>query len=150
MCIQKVFTAFAKYFVEALLAAIAASSLLFLVNQHSLFNLVELEMLYSHFQTGSFPLAGLLKDICRAVPKPLLCHLGFVLRVVVLLEESCFAQSSPELLGAHYHPGCLCILHIHSFKFLLLKNIPQHDAATILLLSSNFISSDQRIWFLMV
>ena len=31
-------------------------------------------------------LAGLLKDIHRGVPKPLLCYLGCVLRVVVLLE----------------------------------------------------------------
>ena len=36
-------------------------------------------------------LAGPLKDIQRLVPKPLLCCLGCVLRVIVLLEGKTFA-----------------------------------------------------------
>ena len=38
-------------------------------------------------------LAGSLNGIQRLVPKPLLRCLGFVLRVVVLLEDECFPQS---------------------------------------------------------
>ena len=43
-------------------------------------------------------LAGPLKDIQRLVPKPLLCCLGCVLRVVVLLEGKPSSQS--EVLSA--------------------------------------------------
>ena len=39
-------------------------------------------------------LAGTLKDIQRLVPKPLLRCLGFVLRVVVLLEGEPLPQSA--------------------------------------------------------
>ena len=43
-------------------------------------------------------LAGPLKDIQRLVPKPLLCCLGCVLRVIVLLEGEPSPQS--EILSA--------------------------------------------------
>ena len=41
-------------------------------------------------------LAGPLKDIHRVVPKPLLCFLGCVLRVVVLLEDEPSPQSEVQ------------------------------------------------------
>ena len=43
-------------------------------------------------------LAGPLKDIPSLVPKPLLCCLGCVLRVIVLLEGESLSQS--EVLSA--------------------------------------------------
>ena len=46
-------------------------------------------------------LAGPLKDIQRLVPKPLLCCLGCVVRVVVLLEGEPFPQS--DFLSALEH-----------------------------------------------
>ena len=60
-------------------------------------------------------LAGPLKDIQRLVPKPLLCYLGGVLRVVVLLEGEPSPQS--EVLSAleqifiKDHP-VLCSIHL--------------------------------------
>ena len=51
------------------------------------------------FDQVSVPaLAGPLKDIQRLVPKPLLCCLGCVLRVLVLLEGEPLPQS--EVLSA--------------------------------------------------
>ena len=41
-------------------------------------------------------LAGPLKDFRRVVPKPLLCYLGCVLRVVVLLEDEPLPQSEVQ------------------------------------------------------
>ena len=54
-------------------------------------------------------LAGPLKDIQRLVPKPLLCCLGCVLKVVVLLEgepsphtlEQVFIKNFPVLSAVH-------------------------------------------------
>ena len=49
-------------------------------------------------QVQVLALAGSLKDIHRLVPKPLLCCLGCVLRVIVLLECEYLPQS--EVLSA--------------------------------------------------
>ena len=63
-------------------------------------------MLHSYFQVSPEmvdrvklrALAGPIKDIQRRVPKPLLCCLGCVLRVIVLLEGELSPQ--PEVLNA--------------------------------------------------
>ena len=49
-------------------------------------------------QIKVWALAGPLKDVQRLVPKPLLCFIGCVLRVVVLLEGEPSPQS--EFLSA--------------------------------------------------
>ena len=49
-------------------------------------------------------LAGPLKDIQRLVPKPLLCCLGCVLRVIVLLEGKPSPQSEANIM-LHYRDG---------------------------------------------
>ena len=117
------FRPFNQYFVEAPLTVITASSLLgydatslahlylgsfshsslqilsscqvgWGVLQHYCFQ-VSPEM-FDRVQVQA--LAGPLKDIQRLVPKPFLCCLGYVLRVVVLLEGEPLPQS--EVLSA--------------------------------------------------
>ena len=77
---------------------------------------------------SSLALAGPLKDIQRLVPKPLLCCLGCVLRVIVLLEGEPSPQS--EVLSALgqipfiFH-SILTSLSVPATE----KHPPQHDAA---------------------
>ena len=86
-------------------------------------------------------LAGPHKDIHRVVLKPLLCCLGCVLWVIVLLEDEPSAQS--EVLSTLDQVfikdiSVLCSVQLslnpdQSPQSLLLKNSPQHDAATTML-----------------
>ncbi len=61
-------------------------------------------LVHSNFQISTemlnrvqvWGLAGPLKDIQRVVPYPLLCYLGYVLRVIVLLDDKPSPQSEVQ------------------------------------------------------
>jgi hypothetical protein len=113
----KVFRPFTQYFVEAPLAVITASSLLgydatilaylYLGSfSHSSLQILARSGWMGSVATQQFQdsqemfdrvqvraLAGPLKDIKRTVPKPILCCLGCVRRVVVLLQGEPSLQS---------------------------------------------------------
>ena len=80
-------------------------------------------MLHSYFQVSPEKfdrvqvrtLAGPLKDIQRLVPKPLLHGLGYVLRVVVLLEGEHSPQSEVLSLWSRFSSR-ISLYFAHSFS----------------------------------
>lgn len=86
-------------------------------------------------------LAGSLKDIHSVVRKPFLCCLCCVFLRVLRSRLS-------SRLCTLLHSSIVHCSSLTDGSFLLLRNIPQHDAATTVLYSTNNISQIMSItWF---